>query len=157
MYREDVIKVVEKYYKTIISDFSVINAKAMVKSKKFSFKKKNFSEDVENFKYLKGKLAKFSKVTVLIEKEKGNDILVEETMQLLDTNMAHIYDVIEDSIDYFDCMDRIRRKEEISFKDNRVKLQKLHSDMEEFRKVLGDLDLSYQKILPEEEQQNPEE
>jgi hypothetical protein len=146
--------VVEKYYKTVIHDFSVINAKAMAKSKKFSFKKKDFSEDVENFKYLKEKLAKFSKVIVLIEKE--NDILVDETMQLLDTNMAHLYDVIEDSIDYFDCMDRIRKKEEISFKDNKVKLQKLHSDMEEFRNILGELDLSYQKILPEEEQQNPE-
>lgn len=157
MYKEDVIKVVEKYYKTIIHDFSVINAAAMTKSKKLSFKKKNFSEDIENFKYLKDKLAKFSKVTEMIEKEKDEDLVASETMSFLDTNMAYLQDVIDDSEDYFDCMDKIRRKEDFSFKENKIKLQKLHSDMAEFRNVLGELDLSYQKLLPEEEKQNSEE
>ena len=151
MFKEDIISVVEKYYKTIIHDFSVINAAAMAKSSKLTFKKKDFTEDIENFKYLKDKLSEFYKVLELLNEEDQSDGDAKNAMMLLDKNMAYLDEVIEDSIDYFDCMDKIRRKEEISLKENKKKLEKLKMVITDFRNSLGELDQSYQVLVPNEE------
>lgn len=151
MFKEDIISVVEKYYKTIIHDFSVINAAAMAKSSKLTFKKKDFTEDIENFKYLKDKLSEFYKVLEMLNEEEQSDGDAKNTMTLLDKNMAYLDEVIEDSIDYFDCMDKIRRKEEISLKENKKKLEKLKTVITDFRNSLGELDQSYQVLVPNEE------
>lgn len=151
MFKEDIISVVEKYYKTIIRDFSVINAAAMAKSSKLTFKKKDFTEDIENFKYLKDKLSEFYKVLELLNEEEQSDGDAKKTMMQLDKNMAYLDEVIEDSIDYFDCMDKIRRKEEISLKENKKKLEKLKTVITDFRNSLGELDQSYQVLVPNEE------
>lgn len=151
MFKEDIISVVEKYYKTIIRDFSVINAAAMAKSSKLTFKKKDFTEDIENFKYLKDKLSEFYKVLEMLNEEEQSDGDAKKTMMQLDKNMAYLDEVIEDSIDYFDCMDKIRRKEEISLKENKKKLEKLKTVITDFRNSLGELDQSYQVLVPNEE------
>ncbi len=151
MFKEDIISVVEKYYKTIIHDFSVINAAAMAKSSKLTFKKKDFTEDIENFKYLKDKLSEFYKVLEMLNEEEQSDGDAKNAMMLLDKNMAYLDEVIEDSIDYFDCMDKIRRKEEISLKENKKKLEKLKKVITDFRNSLGELDQSYQVLVPNEE------
>jgi hypothetical protein len=151
LFKEDIISVVEKYYKTIIHDFSVINAAAMAKSSKLTFKKKDFTEDIENFKYLKDKLSEFYKVLEMLNEEEQSDGDAKNAMMLLDKNMAYLDEVIEDSIDYFDCMDKIRRKEEISLKENKKKLEKLKKVITDFRNSLGELDQSYQVLVPNEE------
>jgi len=149
--KEDVISVVEKYYKSIIHDFSVVNAAAMAKSSKLTFKRKNFTEDIENFEYIKNKLSDFSKVLDILETEDKDDEDSIKTKDLLNKNMLALDDVLENSIDYFDCMDRIRRKEEVSIKENKAKLQKLKSVMNDFRISLGELDQSYQVLVPNED------
>jgi len=149
--KEDVISVVEKYYKSIIHDFSVVNAAAMAKSSKLTFKRKNFTEDIENFEYIKNKLSDFSKVLDILETEDKDDEDSIKTKDLLNKNMLVLDDVLENSIDYFDCMDRIRRKEEVSIKENKAKLQKLKSVMNDFRISLGELDQSYQVLVPNED------
>jgi len=149
--REDVISVVEKYYKTIIHDFSVVNAAAMAKSSKLTFKKKDFTEDIGNFKYIKEKLSDFSKVLDILDKENKDDIDAKKTMDMLDGNMAYLDEVLENSIEYFDCVDKIRRKEEVSIKENKLKLENLKSVMNEFRSSLGELDQSYQVLVPNED------
>ncbi|HKK94911.1 MAG TPA: hypothetical protein VJ916_01110 [Anaerovoracaceae bacterium] len=151
MLKEDVISVVEKYYKSIIHDFSVVNAAAMAKSSKLTFKRKNFTEDIENFEYIKNKLSDFSKVLDILETEDKDDEDSIKTKDLLNKNMLALDDVLENSIDYFDCMDRIRRKEEVSIKENKAKLQKLKSVMNDFRISLGELDQSYQVLVPNED------